>query len=903
MNTSFALTRIASEYLDKRGLDPSTCEQLNIHWVDRETAITDRYGFGKLSTSPDGLIVFPLQAVGDRVVSIARNFYESAESEVKHLEAINKYRLAQGQAAVKKVPKYLLPRGDRASGKLYDPYSLLHPDSDRPVLFATEDVIGVAKAASRGLRIVSTFGVWLTTNADMVESQQEGWTHDLCGEFPSFLADSDAIEKPGVVQALIRTGFTVGCDIGYFPSTDKERKVGLDEWLEDNPNCTESDLEALVQNHASDALGWLENLLPKHLDLLGERGYNPTKQTQIASPVRKAILDELLKHTSTNDLRANGFYQRVLKPLGINLETLQGIERKSRPQDYPSESRAFDLLIEIASELVLFRQDTELGETYADVVTEGIRRTYRLRSKEFKAWLTSEMYLRHRKPSNSEALETCLKVCEGQARSRIEPVWMRVAEYGGKIYVDLCNEKWQAIEIGEQGWRVVESVELPVRFTRSPVQQPLPLPASKPKGQGLESLWNLLSVAEESKPLVTAWLLSCLVPTGDKPILVLSAPKGSGKSTIARFLVDLIDPTKAALLPAVGDRRALAVTANHRWIFAFDNLTKLSVEQQDAMCCASTGAGYMERQLFTDNDVTFVEYRRPQILTSVDLVPTRSDLLDRCLLVKIKPMPKIDRKTNEAIAQDFQACHAEIFGALLSLLTVALKNLDSVRQPLERMSSFHKLALAANIPGFNETYSASVKSAQSEAIKADPIAEAISELGSFEGTARELVVELKKLSDDPKVQRLTSRAIGRLLNGTLKSDLEAVGISTDDYRQKDRNRTRMLRISQPDRQPDLMSETSETSENPQNPSKTNGSVSDVPADIDPKSADITPKSADMKNLMSANRTLISDKRPKPEPLHDKDLSHLADVSDVADIKNDHLSVSADPEVIDYDDDY
>jgi hypothetical protein len=102
------LNRIASEYLDKRGLDPSTCELLNIHWVDRETATTDRYGFGKLSTSPDGLIVFPLQKAGDRVVSIARNFYESDESEGKHLNAINEYRLTQGQAAVKKVPKYLL---------------------------------------------------------------------------------------------------------------------------------------------------------------------------------------------------------------------------------------------------------------------------------------------------------------------------------------------------------------------------------------------------------------------------------------------------------------------------------------------------------------------------------------------------------------------------------------------------------------------------------------------------------------------------------------------------------------------------------------------------------------------------------------------------------------------------
>jgi hypothetical protein len=478
--------------------------------------------------------------------------------------------------------------------------------------------------------------------------------------------------------------------------------------------------------------------------------------------------------------------------------------------------KVFDLLMTIVSELHLFKEDNELGDTYADVTIDGVRRTYKVRSSEFKAWLTGELYRRFEKPANSEAMETCLKICEAQSMTTIGKVWFKTATHDGKVYLDLCNDRWQAIEVSKDGWRVVDSVDLPVRFIRSPVQRELPIPenytklenytkttqletapraknvvnvvnvvnsqSKSSKENRLNKLWELLPFAPESQPLVIAWLLSCLVPTGEKPILVLSAPKGSGKSTIARFLVNLIDATKADLLPSVGDRRALAVQSRHRWIFAYDNLTYLSVEQQDALCCTSTGAGYMERKLFTDDDVTFVEYRRPQILTSVDLVPTRSDLLDRCLLVKLTPIPEGDRKTAEELEALFTASRSEILGALLDLLSVALGNLDSVNQPLQRMASFHKLGLAAKIPGFDQAYLASISDSKDEAVRANPISDAIAEMGNFEGTTQELVQKLKDISDDPKVQKLTTRALGRFLNGSLKSDLESIGIRIDSFR-------------------------------------------------------------------------------------------------------------------------
>jgi hypothetical protein len=494
---------------------------------------------------------------------------------------------------------------------------------------------------------------------------------------------------------------------------------------------------------------------------------------------------------------------------------------KSKGIDTEGEGKSpkvFDLLMTIVSELHLFKEDNEFGATYADVTIDGVRRTYKVRSSDFKAWLTGELYRRFEKPANSEAMETCLKICEAQSMTTIGKVWFKTATHDGKVYLDLCNDHWQAIEVSKDGWRVVDSVDLPVRFIRSPVQRELPIPnrenytnlenytittqletspraknvvnvvnvvnsqSKSGKKNRLNKLWELLPFAPESQPLVIAWLLSCLVPTGEKPILVLSAPKGSGKSTIARFLVNLIDSTKADLLPSVGDRRALAVQSRHRWIFAYDNLTYLSVEQQDALCCTSTGAGYMERKLFTDDEVNFVEYRRPQILTSVDLVPTRSDLLDRCLLVKLNPIPECDRKTAEELEALFTASRSEILGALLDLLSVALGNLDSVNQPLQRMASFHKLGLAAKIPDFDQAYMASISNSKDEAVRANPISDAIAEIGNFEGTAQELLNRLKGISDDPKVQKLTTRALGRFLNGTLKSDLESIGVRIDSFR-------------------------------------------------------------------------------------------------------------------------
>ncbi len=118
-------------YLLSRGIPESTIQQLRIHYVDYQTAISDRYSYGELATSPDGLIVFFLsfEEADGKVITAARNFYSTQQSRQQHLAIINRYLTVNGRSPTSKTPKYLVPKGDRNKNyPFYDPFAFLHQD-------------------------------------------------------------------------------------------------------------------------------------------------------------------------------------------------------------------------------------------------------------------------------------------------------------------------------------------------------------------------------------------------------------------------------------------------------------------------------------------------------------------------------------------------------------------------------------------------------------------------------------------------------------------------------------------------------------------------------------------------------------------------------------------------------
>src|SRR5262245_49619721 len=70
---------------------------------------------------------------------------------------------------------------------------------------------------------------------------------------------------------------------------------------------------------------------------------------------------------------------------------------------------------------------------------------------------------------NSEAMQTALGLCEARAHfdGPEREVYTRVGGANGKIYIDLANMHWQAIEITSTGWTVIDSKQVPIRFRRA----------------------------------------------------------------------------------------------------------------------------------------------------------------------------------------------------------------------------------------------------------------------------------------------------------------------------------------------------------------------------------------------------------------------------------------------------
>ena len=441
------------------------------------------------------------------------------------------------------------------------------------------------------------------------------------------------------------------------------------------------------------------------------------------------------------------------------------------------------LLIELALKSGTLWHDST-GAGWIDYVVNRNLQTARIKSKRFRNFLSRVFWERERRSFSSEAWSEAVGILEGIASDGPErEAFLRVGKHGDCIYLDLGTDDWRIIRVSPSGWEVIPYSKCPIRFYRADCQLPLPTPT---RGGSLDDLWQLLNVKEADRPLVLGWLLSTLTPDGSKPILVFSGEKGSGKSSAASLLKRLTDPTNVDMFGGVEEQRQFAVAAANRWVLCFDNLTHLSTEQQNLLCRASTGGGFTYRALYTDLDEVSVKYRRPQILTGVDLVPTRSDILERCLIVRLERIPEKNRLSERKLESLTSSLLPGIYGSLLDLMATALRNLPTIElDELPRMVDFYELCIAAGIPDFVETYSSNLEIGNQAAVEANPIADGIVSLldahnGYWEGTSTELVRKLQELDPTSReFQKLSASSVGKRLASSLRGDLKAVGVEVD----------------------------------------------------------------------------------------------------------------------------
>jgi hypothetical protein len=436
------------------------------------------------------------------------------------------------------------------------------------------------------------------------------------------------------------------------------------------------------------------------------------------------------------------------------------------------------------------------GIAYGDIIIDGHRHTYPVRSRRFRLWLIGEFLEEYDKGINSQSMQDCLSTLESIAifRNPERAVYLRKAELDGKIYIDLGSDDWSAIEVDAIGWRIIPTP--PVRFWRPETMLPLPTPTH---GGRLKDLRELLNVDNDSWVLISTFLLFCFCPSDVYPVLVLFAPRGSGKTTAAEVLKDLVDPGKGGLLDLPTDSRALAVNAIRRSLLVYDNVSYIGNDSSDLVCKVATGFSLGVRTLHSNDEETTFDILRPQIITAIDAIVTRDDLADRVLMAQLLPISEEKRLPQAEVRAKIEELKPGILGALMTALSQSLAKLPATRaktKAFPRLADYALFATAAEESigitdgKFREVFDRSREESRQIVLEASPVAEAIialvrAELG-WKGTPTELLNKLERYAEPATVKsRIWPKASNSLSQKLtrMKPDLECVGISIVDSRE------------------------------------------------------------------------------------------------------------------------
>ena len=215
-------------------------------------------------------------------------------------------------------------------------------------------------------------------------------------------------------------------------------------------------------------------------------------------------------------------------------------EPSSESKEKKENSKHSHKLLQLVENLEVFHDaDNESFVTYP---VNSHLETAKIASKDFHLWLSRQFYLAEKCLPSNDCLEQTCDFLAGKARFEglERDVSLRIAEFDGKIYVDLCNEKRQVVEISQDEWKVLDNS--PVKFRRTKGNLALPLPVS---GGKIADLRAFVNIADNDFSLLVARLVACFRPERPFPVLVLHGEQGTAKTTTSRVLKLLLVNRKA----------------------------------------------------------------------------------------------------------------------------------------------------------------------------------------------------------------------------------------------------------------------------------------------------------------------------------------------------------------------
>jgi hypothetical protein len=184
----------------------------------------------------------------------------------------------------------------------------------------------------------------------------------------------------------------------------------------------------------------------------------------------------------------------------------------------------------------------------------------------------------------------------------------------GVLFVS--NPNWKAFEVGEQTQQSAldEHLLRPMRF----------------QGNGALS-------ADDMELLLLMWFYSLFFPQlfPTKVILAFIGERGSGKTTAARRIGQIVFGPKFNVMPLSNDEKDFDAAITSCPLVAIDNSDTPIKWLEDKMAIAATGGSIKRRELYTTNSLVEYPIRAAIMVTSRTPPFRREDVADRLLLLKM----------------------------------------------------------------------------------------------------------------------------------------------------------------------------------------------------------------------------------------------------------------------------
>ena len=482
-------------------------------------------------------------------------------------------------------------------------------------------------------------------------------------------------------------------------------------------------------------------------------------------------------------LKKGNAAQYLMKRDGINakeaykeLYRLAGVEYQNPEQGDNSVER----LLSIARSVEMFQTADE--DIVAMIDKNGRISPEKITSEKYKEWLIKQYHNKNGKTPPPTDLNTAIIILK-QPDQPLEKkeMFIRVANHGKSLYLDLCNDSGNVVEITENGWKVIQ--DPPVYFIRKKGMKPL----SIERGGSISDLKTLFNLSSENDwKLLVGWILGTFMVEGDYPILAIRGDQASGKSCMTDFIRSIVDPNSNPVKTLPKETRILMINAMNSRILAYDNISRIPSELSDNLSSLATGIGMNTRKMYTDDEEVSFYGARPVILNGIDFF-TKDDLADRFISINITRVPDDERMDKSELRKKFNEIKPGVLGAICDTVSSILKNIDNVNlQKKNRMADFETFISAAEKhlgwePGlFSRVLTENVNHTTEGLIYDDNLSQAVISFmedlsgNRWSGTATELLKELKEYEDQqnlpPKPNKLSEMLKRR------KTNLQSVGI-------------------------------------------------------------------------------------------------------------------------------